>query len=86
MANESILAHVLSLKRHLKEEVAKVSESLKLEIVDVSPQHASVDNIQAFLLPDGYEAKIVQSKLSDAGVYVGTGSACSSLHNRGRTL
>jgi cysteine sulfinate desulfinase/cysteine desulfurase-like protein len=74
---------IKEVKYTLKEGIKRVSESLDIEILDMSAINTSVDHIQSFLLPDGYEAKIVQSKLSESDVYVGTGSACSSQHNRG---
>lgn len=55
---------------------------LEIDIQDLSGDN-SVANVQSFLLPDGYEAKIVQSKLSQANIYIGTGSACSNQSNKG---
>jgi len=70
------------VKNKLKEAVKNLSASLDMDIKDLSGEN-SVSNIQSFLLPDGYEAKIIQSRLSNANIYIGTGSACSNQASKG---
>jgi len=73
---------ISKVKNKLKEAVKNLSVSLDMDIKDLSGEN-SVSNIQSFLLPDGYEAKIIQSRLSDANIYIGTGSACSNQTSKG---
>lgn len=77
--NNIMMAHIKDL---LKDKINEVASKLNIEIKDISGDN-SVPHIQSYLLPIGYEAKIIQNKLSDSNIFIGVGSACSSISDKG---
>lgn len=76
--NSIMTAYVKELVKH---KVSEISEKLGVIIIDVSGDN-SVSHIQSYLVP-GYEAKIIQDRLSEKNIFIGTGSACSSQSGQG---
>jgi adenylyl- and sulfurtransferase ThiI len=66
------------VKRILKEKISIMFESIGIQFKDLSPIDDSTFNIQSVLLPEGYQGKMIQKRLSDKGICISTGSACSN--------
>ena len=73
---------LLNIKYGIKNGINEISNKLGMTIKDISGID-STSHIQSYLLPVGYEAKIIQNKLSELNVFIGSGSACSSQSNKG---
>ena len=90
MILEDYLEHVLNhdtinkikeIKFKIKKEISQISKTSDIEIKDLSNDQYTVNHIQSFLLPKGYQAQLIQSILSKQNkIYIGVGSACSSIN------
>jgi cysteine desulfurase len=73
---------IKTIKSIIKYKMDWMSNLLNMNFLDIS-NYYSIDNIQSYLLPPEYEAKIIQSRLSEYDIFIGTGSACSSQNKKG---
>lgn len=82
LKNKEENAKLIDIKNQIKKLIINQAKQLNIEIIDLSTND-SVSFIQSFLFPQEYEAKTIQGLLSDEGICIGTGSACSTQSNKG---
>lgn len=80
MLNPETIDNIKEIKQKIKKEINDLSSKLEVEIKDLSNED-TVEHIQSFLLPEGYQSQLIQGMLSKRfKIYIGIGSACAAIN------
>ena len=63
--NHDTINKIREIKFKIKKEISQISKTSDIEIKDLSNDQYTVNHIQSFLLPKGYQAQLIQSILKN---------------------